>query len=126
MYVTAYTREKHDALCNAARGCAREGDRMFIVADLMHPVGTISADVVEAMPAGYKMWNYLYTSAGVDYCARFPELAPTVVLVDTTFTGNFESWRERSIFAHWMADRFERESETPDGRWIVFRRLPDA
>ena len=126
LYVTAYTREKHDALCNAARGCAREGDRMFIVADLMHPVGTISADVVEAMPAGYKMWNYLYTSAGVDYCARFPDRAPTVVLVDTSYTGEFETWWERSVFAHWMADRFERESETPDGRWIAFRRVPES
>lgn len=126
LYVTAYTMEKHDTLCRTARGCAREGDRMFIISDLMHPVGTMSADVVEAMPAGYKMESYLNTSAGVDYCARFPELAPTVVLVDTSCTGEFETWRETSVFVRWMADRFERESETPDGRWIVFRRLPEA
>ena len=126
LYVTAYTMEKHDALCRTARSFAREGDRMFIISDLMHPVGTMSADVAEAMPAGYKMESYLKTSAGVDYCARFPELAPTVVLVDTSYTGNFETWRKTAVFARWMDDRFEREAETPDGRWIVFRRLPES
>ena len=126
LYVTAYTREEHDTLCRTARSFAREGDRMFIIADLMHPIGTMSADVVEAMPAGYKIGSYLNSSAGADYCARFPELAPTVVLVDTTYTGEFEAWRESSVFARWMDGRFEREAETPDGRWIVFRRLPEA
>ena len=126
LYVTAYTGEEHDAMCRTARSFAREGDRMLIIADYFHPIGTMSADVEEAMPAGYKMESFLSTSAGADYCARFPERSPTVVLVDTTYTGEFETWWKTSAFARWMDERFERVSETPDGRWVVFRLLPES
>lgn len=126
LYVTAYTGEEHDAMCRTARSFAREGDRMLIIADYFHPIGTMSADVEEAMPAGYKMESFLSTSAGADYCARFPERSPTVVLVDTTYTGEFETWWKTSAFARWMDERFERVSETPDERWVVFRLLPES
>lgn len=126
LYVTAYTLQCYDPLAQAARRCTDSDDRLFIVSDILFPFGPMSADVVEAIPCGYQMDSYLNTSKGIEYCARFPERSPTVVLVDTSYTGELEAWRESSVFARWMVERFERESETPDGRWVVFRRLPEA
>lgn len=120
LYVTDYTLAEHGALCSAARACVREGDRLFLITGLMQPVGTMSADAEEAMPAGYKMKSYLLTGAGEAYCARFPERAPTVVLVDTEYTGDYESWRQTAAFARYLDEHFIKESE--DGRWIVLRR----
>ena len=124
LYVTPYTMQCYDSLVHAARGCAGSGDRLFVISDLMQPLGAMSADAVEAIPCGYRMSVFLNTPKGEEYCAVFPDRSPTVVLVDTAFTGDYEAWRETAAFARYLDAHFTRESRSADGRWIVLRRLP--
>ena len=126
LYVTAYTMQRYDQLAQAARRCTDSSDRLFIVSDMLFPFGPMSADVVEAIPCGYQMGSYAYASKGVDYCARFPERSPTVVLVDSEYVGDVEAWTEKAVFGKWMKEHFEPDPLTSDERWHVFRLLPEV
>lgn len=126
LYVTAYTMQRFDPLAQASRRCTDSDDRLFVVSDLLFPFGPMSADVVEAIPRGYQSYSYLYTSKGIDYCARFPERSPTVVLVDREYVGDVEAWMEKAAFGKWMKEHFEPDPLTSDERWQVFRLLPES
>lgn len=126
LYVSAYTRQRFDPLAQAARKCTDSGDRLFIISDVLFPFGPMSADVVEAIPRGYQMDSYSYSSKGIEYCARFPERAPTVVLVDREYVGDAEAWMEKAALGQWIKEHFEPDPLTSDGRWIVLRLRPES
>ncbi len=123
IYVTAYTETVYDAYVEAARNVSVSGDRMFLISDLMRPVGTMAADVKEAIPCGYVIRSFLETSKGIDYCMRFPELSPTVVLVDTDFTGDYADLLENTVFGRYLNDHYEPVFYSEDGRWIALRSI---
>ena len=124
IYVTAYTHDVYDSIYLAAKKYAREDDRMLIVSDYYRVYGTMSADVVEAMPCGFLLGNFLSTDLGESYCARFPDRSPTLVLIDTSFVGPFELWIGSIPFGHYLEEHFDLENCIHDGRWVVLR-LPE-
>ncbi|MCR5576483.1 MAG: glycosyltransferase family 39 protein [Oscillospiraceae bacterium] len=126
LYVAAYTERVYAPYAQAARNAAVPGDRLFIISGLAQPYGTMAADVTEAIPSGYIIKSFLNTSKGENYCAAFPERSPTVVLVDTAYTGDYETWREKTVFARYLDEHFRQASQSEDGRWIVLRRNPES
>ena len=125
IYVTAYTHDIYDSIYLTAKKYARKDDRMLIVADYYRAIGTIGADVVEAIPCSFFMEQFLATDLAESYCDRFPDRSPTLILVDTSYTGDFETWIESVFFKRYLEAHFDLENPVRDGQWVILSQLPE-
>ena len=111
--------EYHNAL-RVVKAHVRDDDRMMIMSEhFRRYVGMLSCAATEVVHS--ELEYETDTALPLLWCDAFPELMPTVVLVDADFVGDVETWLRETPTGVYLTEHFDLSRAVRDGNWLILR-----
>ena len=119
IYVTEEAETEYWSVYRIAKKYVTSADKTLILSDTFPSIGIMAADAIEVVHCG--AMPYADSPQLAKYCEYFPEYAPTVVLIDAEYVGDYEEWLSTAPFGMYLKKNYDTTPTVQDGRWIIVR-----